>query len=95
MEMTSLTENISDTKIFRREEGGGEIRSIIYCRYHSKNADNTGYIVHVMRGNGLLIDVMQRRILWKRGSWRPSKRMLNEIIEKNMTLFGEMKQRPE
>ena len=81
MEKISWTEKITNEEVLKRV---GEERQLIkMIRNRKKN-----WIGHVLRGDGLLREVMEGRMEGKRGRGRPRIGMLDELI---VGSYGEMK----
>ena len=85
MEKISWTEKVSNEEVLTRV---GERRCLIRTITERKK----NWIGHVLRGKGLLRDVMEGRMLGKRGRGRPRIGMIDEIKEGS---YVKMKRRAE
>ena len=85
MEKISWTEKITNEEVLKRV---GEERQLMkLIRSRKKN-----WIGHVLRGKGLMKEVIEGRMEGKRGRGRPRAGMLDELMEKS---YVEMKRKAE
>ena len=86
MERISWTEKITNEEVLRRV---GESRTMMMTIVRRKK----NWIGHVIRGEGLLREVIDGKMVGKRGPRRPRIGMLNELLERDTN--GNMKRRAE
>src|ERR1041385_1407630 len=85
MEKISYTDEITNEEVLRRVDEVRQISGLIRNRKKK-------WIGHVLRGEGILKDVIEGRMEWKRGKGRPRMGMLDELI---VNSFEDMKRRAE
>ena len=86
MERISWTEKITNEEVLRRV---GESRTMMMTIARRKK----NWIVHVIRGEGLLREVIEGKMVGKREPGRPRIGMLDELLERDT--YGNMKRRVE
>ena len=86
MERISWTEKITNEEVLRRV---GESRTMMMTIVRRKK----NWIGHIIRGEGLLREVIEGNMVGKRGPGRPRIGMLDELLEKDT--YGHMKRRAE
>jgi len=84
-EKLSWKDKVSNEEVLKRV---GETRCLIKAVYERKK----NWIGHVLRGNGLLRDVLEGRMVGKRGRGKPQIGMLDELMEGS---FEKMKRKAE
>ena len=84
-EKLSWKDKVSNEEVLKRV---GETRCLIKAVYERKK----NWIGHVLRGNGLLRDVLEGRMVGKRGRGRPRIGMLDKLMEGS---FEKMKRKAE
>ena len=85
LEKISYVERITNEEVLRRVGENRQLMNVIRSR--KKN-----WIGHVVRGEGLLREVIEGRMEGKRGRGRPRAGMLDELIQ---STYGDMKRRAE
>ena len=86
MERISWTEKITNEEVLRRV---GESRTMMRTIVRRKK----NWIGHVIRGEGLLREVIAGKMVGKRGPGSPRIGMLDELLERDT--YGNMKRRAE
>ena len=86
MERINWTEKITNEKVLRRV---GESRTMMMTIVRRKK----NWIGHIIRGEGLLREVIEGKMVGKRGPGRPRIGMLDELLERDT--YGNMKRRAE
>ena len=86
MERISWTEKITNEEVLRRV---GEKRSMVETIVRRKK----NWIGHIMRGDGLMKEVMEGKMEGKRGRGRKRIGMIDELMENEQ--YGDLKRRAE
>ena len=86
MERISWTEKITNEEVLRRV---GEKRSMVETIVRRKK----NWIGHIMRGDGLMKEVMEGKMEGKRGRGRKRIGMIDELMENKQ--YGDLKRRAE
>ena len=86
MERISWTDKITNEEVLRRV---GEKRSMLETIVRRKK----NWIGHIMRGDELMKEVMERKMVGKKGPGRKRIGMMDNLLEKER--YGDLKRRAE